>query len=117
MDSSLPQDEREARAARNQALFRAINEKLTALNDAFESVMGTFTIACECANVGCVEMLDIAPEEYASVRAEPRHFVVLSGHVYPDVQRVVRERDGHTVVEKLGVAAEVAEMAASATGR
>jgi hypothetical protein len=105
-------DEREIRAARNQSLFRAVNEKLRALNETFVSVTETFTIACECADTGCVEMVDIHPHEYLAVRAEPRHFVVRPGHIYPDVEQVVREADGYVVVEKSGMAAEVAEILA-----
>ena len=104
------QKEREVRAARNQALFRAVNEKLEALNETYASVTETFTIACECADTTCVEMVDIRPDDYRTIRAEPRHFAVLPGHVYPDVERVVDERDGFVVVEKSGTAAEIAEI-------
>lgn len=111
MESSS-QQAREVRAARNQALFRRLNEKLKMLNDAFVSVTDTFTIACECADELCVEMIDIDPHEYVAIRGEPRHFAVLPAHVYPDVERVVSERDGYVVVEKLGTAADVAEILA-----
>jgi 5-bromo-4-chloroindolyl phosphate hydrolysis protein len=100
---------REIRAARNQSLFRAVNEKMRALNDAFTHATETFVIACECADTSCVEMLDIAPAEYEAVRAQPRHFAVLPGHVYPDVETVVREHDGYVVVEKQALAGELAE--------
>jgi hypothetical protein len=103
------QHEREARAARNQALFRNVNEKLRELNDAFESVTSTFAIACECADTGCTGMLDISPEEYELIRSEPRHFAVLPGHVYADVETVVRELAAYVVVEKTGDAGEAAE--------
>jgi 5-bromo-4-chloroindolyl phosphate hydrolysis protein len=107
---AVDQHEREVRAARNQALFRAVNEKLQGLNDSFKSLTSTFTIACECADASCVEMLDIQADEYLAVRAEPRHFAVLPDHVYSDVERVVREPDGYVVVEKTGAAAKVAEI-------
>ena len=103
------QQEREIRAARNQAMFRAVNEQITALNKALESVTDTFTVACECADTTCVEMIDIAPKDYTAVRGEPRSFVVRPGHVYPDVELVVREAVGYVVVEKIAAAAEVAE--------
>jgi hypothetical protein len=102
--------EREVRAARNQALFRSVNERIEALNEAFDHVMETFTIACECADPTCVEMLDLKPEEYEAVRAEPRHFAVLPGHVYSDVEDVIREGDGYVVVEKFGKAGAAAEI-------
>jgi hypothetical protein len=104
------QHEREARAARNQALFRSVNEKLKELNEAFESVTKTFAIACECADVGCTGMLDSSSGDYELIRSQPRQFAVLPGHVYPDVEKVVREEAGYAVVEKTGYAAEAAEI-------
>ena len=108
------QQEREVRAVRNQALFRAVNEKLKMLNDSFQSITGTFTIACECADTTCVEMLEIERDEYSAIRGQPRHFAVLPGHVYPEVERVVRESDGHIVVEKSGSSADVVEILGAA---
>ena len=104
------QVEREVRAARNQALFRAVNAKLQELNETVSAVTDSFVVACECADRSCVEMVTICGEEYEAVRANPRHFVVLSGHVYPDVERVVGEADAYVVVEKSGTAAKVAEV-------
>jgi hypothetical protein len=103
MESSS--QEREVRAARNQSLFRAVDEKLEAMNEAFVQFNERFTIACECADVSCVEMLEIDPHESQAVRAEPRHFAVLPGHIYPEVEVVVREWEGYVVVEKTGAAA------------
>ena len=115
MDSTS-QQEREVRAARNESLFRAVNEKLETVNEAFERMTETFTIACECADVTCVEMIDIRPDEYDAVRAEPRHFVVRPGHIYLDVERVVRETNGYVVVEKTASAGETAEILAEPEG-
>jgi hypothetical protein len=108
--------EREARAARNQALFRAVNEKLRSLNDTFVTVSETFVIACECADTSCIEMLTIRPEDYEAVRAKPRQFFVLRGHVYPELEREVGEFDDYVVVEKFGEAGRVAEETASDDG-
>jgi hypothetical protein len=108
-------EEREVRAARNQALFRAVNENLRTLNEAFASVAGTFSIACECADRNCVEMIEIESKQYLAVRAEPRQFAVLAEHVYPDVEVVVREAAGYVVVEKMAAAGEVAERLAQET--
>jgi hypothetical protein len=102
-------EEREVQAARNQAVFRAMNERLRVLNEAFPEVTETFTVACECANLHCIEQLDIAPGEYEEVRANPRQSVVLPGHVVPDVEQVIGEAPGYVVVEKTATAGDVAE--------
>jgi hypothetical protein len=90
-------------------MFRAVNEQLTTLNETMAIVTRTFTIACECADTTCLEMIEIAPEEYEAVRAEPRRFVVCSEHVDPTVEVVVDEHAGFVVVEKIATAADVAE--------
>jgi len=102
------QYERETRAARNQSLFRAVNEKIITLNEAFSDLTETFTVACECADTTCVAMLEISPDAYQRVREHPRQFIVLQGHVYGDVETVVSEFDGYVVVEKAALAGEVA---------
>jgi 5-bromo-4-chloroindolyl phosphate hydrolysis protein len=111
------QEEREVRAARNQAMFRALNEQIREVNEAFASLTERFTIACECADTRCIQTLDIQPEEYVAVRAEPRHFAVLHGHLYLDVEDVIREADGYVVVEKTAKAGEVAEELADEKSR
>ncbi len=103
------QHEREVRAARNQSLFRAVNERVRDLNEKFAAAVDTFVVACECADATCVEMIDISHDAYHAVRAEPRHFVVRPEHVLHDIERVVREEGSYVVVEKVEVAGEVAE--------
>ena len=109
MSSSEPQLEREIRAARNQSIFRAINEKMTELNEALESVTGSYVIACECADLGCVQTLEITEEDYEQVRKQPNRFVVLPAHVLPDIEIVVDEHETYVTVEKIATAGEVAE--------
>ena len=103
------QRDRELRAARNQALFRAVNEKLRELNEAFSDVSQTYAIACECADVSCVQTLHVQMEEYLAVREHPRQFVVLSDHVFTNVERVISSTDGYVVVEKIAAVSEITE--------
>jgi hypothetical protein len=102
-------DDREARAARNQAIFRAINDKMLGLNESFGEIVGLFSIACECADVSCVRPLDVTPEAYKAVRENPRTFLVLVDHIYPDVERLVSTHEGYAVVEAIGHGAQIAE--------
>jgi len=92
-------EEREVRAARNQALFRAVNEKISEMNEAFGSILGTFAITCECSQLNCVELIEIPGGAYRTVRGNPRTFAVLPDHVDPNVERVLSNHDGYAVVE------------------
>jgi hypothetical protein len=102
-------EEREIRAARNQALFRAINEKMLDLNEAFGEIVGNFDIACECSRIDCVELLEIPPDAYRAVRSNPRTFVVRVEHVDPAVEGVRSNHVGYVVVEAIGHGAQVAD--------
>ena len=109
-DPTAATDEREIRAARNQAMFRAVNEKIRDLNETFAVFTGTFTIACECADSHCVGTIDVEPADYEAIRANPRRFAVLPGHLDTSIEHVVTEAEGYQVAEKRGKAAAVAEV-------
>jgi len=103
--------ELEARAARNEALFRAVNEEMREFNEDMATITDEYAIVCECADGGCTESLLIGRLDYQAVRANPRQFIVLRDHVVGDIERVVSALDGYVVVEKTGLAAVVAEEA------
>lgn len=91
------------RAARNQSLYREVNEKIEGLNEAFsEALDAGSTWVCECASTDCTEPMEMTLGEYEQLRAHPNRFAVLPAHVYAEVERVVDERDGYVIVEKLG---------------
>jgi hypothetical protein len=100
--------EREVRAARNQAMFRAVNEKMRELNEALANLTDEYSIACECADSECFQMLTVRRADYCAVRSSPRQFVIMREHVVPEIERVVWEMNGYVVVEKLETAGEVA---------
>jgi anti-anti-sigma factor len=98
------------RAARNQSMFRVVNEQMRELNEAFATLTDTYTIACECYDTGCITTIQIRAEEYLRVRAEPRRFVVRPGHLLTDLEHVVEESDAYVVVEKTDTAGDVAKL-------
>ena len=100
------------RAARNQSMFRVVNEQMSELNQAFATVTDTYTIACECYDTGCITTIQIRAEDYLRVRAKPRRFVVRPGHVLTDVENVVHQTEQWVVVEKTAKAGDVAELLA-----
>lgn len=100
--------ERQVRAARNQSLFRDVNERLQGLADAFQHIAETGSFACECADTSCIDQMNLTLSEYEALRAVPNRFAVRPGHVYPDVEQVVAENERFTVVEKIEAAAREA---------
>jgi hypothetical protein len=72
------------------------------VNDGFGESTGSFSVACECADANCLQMLEISPELYARVRRSPYTFVVAAGHVSSEAEDVVSEHGGFVVVEAVG---------------
>jgi hypothetical protein len=64
---------------------------------------------CECARLGCNQLMELSVREYEEIRAHPRRFVVVPGHENPDVETVVEARAGYLIVEKRDQAGEAAE--------
>ncbi len=97
------------RAARNQVLYREVNEKIADLNEAFVQVVAiSGSWVCECVDEACAGPMELTLAEYEQVRAYPDRFAVLPGHLDQTAERVVVEHSGYVVVEKLGLAARFA---------
>jgi hypothetical protein len=106
-------DERERRLAENETLFREVNERVddTAAHFVGEDGDSTNEYFCECANPDCTFRVRLTHSQYASVRADPKQFVVLPLHYTPEVETLVTKNDGHWLVRKTGEAGEyVAEL-------
>jgi hypothetical protein len=92
--------DRATRIAQNESIYRTVNEKIEGLNRAFEPVLETMSIVCECGDVACARQIEADVVTYERVRADPLLFFVIPGHEITDVEDVVEERDGYLVVRK-----------------
>ncbi|HZU59658.1 MAG TPA: hypothetical protein VE983_01765 [Solirubrobacteraceae bacterium] len=101
-------DETEQRIARNEGIFREINEGIRRGRWPGEedSISG---FRCECASLGCTQMLPLTFREYERVRQHPRRFIVAPGHERLDVEAVVETQGNYLVVQKVGEAGRSAE--------
>ena len=103
----------EQRAARNEALFREVNENIAGLEESYGSKGEPVVIVCECAHADCTDQIAIDLDAYRRVRREARLFILRPGHEDPDLERVVERHRTYLVVEKTGAAGEVAEQTQS----
>jgi hypothetical protein len=103
----------EQRAARNESLFREVNENIARLEGRHGTTAADPVYICECANAACAEQIAIDVETYSRVRAEARFFFVRPGHQNPELERVVETHADYLVVEKTGTAGEIAEQTQS----
>jgi len=102
--------DREERLAKNEDHFRDINESLREKHVHATVVRsGPLPFICECASVECTEAVELTLEDYRRVRRNPRRFIVVPGHVAPDVERIVESAEAFVIVEKQNEAGDVAE--------
>ena len=100
---------RERRAARNEALFREVNEQIERLGkEAGFGSDGRLDFTCECLVDTCTTTISLTVDEYEDVRRYATHFFLLPGHETIDVERVVDRNHRYVVVEKFGEAGAVA---------
>ena len=95
----------QAHAAKSQSLFREVNERIQEVAD-----QDAVELLCECTDTSCTETVTLTRAEYDAVRANPHRFPVKHGHDEErEIEHIVAEHDGYVVVEKIEVAARVAE--------
>jgi hypothetical protein len=88
------------RLSANESVFREINEGIERGQWPGEED-SPISFRCECARLGCNELIELSLREYEHVRSNPRRFIVLPGHERLDVEIVVERHHGYLVVEKL----------------
>jgi hypothetical protein len=94
-------DRRTDALAKNEALFREVNEQVDAIDRQMGPSAGESTeYLCECSRAECVERVRVTRAEYERVRQSPIRFLLAHGHEVPEIETVVEETDRFSVVEK-----------------
>ncbi|MEO5633722.1 hypothetical protein [Gaiella sp.] len=104
----MTEDERQVRAARNESLFRSLNESLEKVRQGVSADEQT-EYFCECAQRRCATMVALSPHEYEHVRAAGDRFLVVPEHMVPAVEKALEKHTTYWIVEKLGVGSYVAD--------
>lgn len=102
-------DERKFRIADNETRFREINETLQRGLSQLPDDPRPVAFICECGKRTCESSVSVTIQEYESVRANPRHFVIVVGHEFPEAERVIGRNDRFAVVEKHPEVAAIVE--------
>jgi hypothetical protein len=95
-------------AARNEEIFREINEKIDEGAE-HHGVSSPLPFHCECAASSCTETIELDPGTYERIAANPLHFIVKPEHRVEEVETVIAEHGSYVVVEKTGKAREEIE--------
>jgi hypothetical protein len=88
---------REDRLARNETLFREVNERIEEIRSPEEDQID---FLCECGVEECKDAVRLTVVEYEKLRADPTTFAVVPGHSIEDIESVVVETERFHVVRK-----------------
>jgi hypothetical protein len=100
---------REASLAKNEELFRNVNERIETLSQTVAEVDSMTEYLCECDRPDCYHRVKATRSEYEAVRAESTHFILLPGHEDSRVELVVLSNERFLIVEKQGAAGQEAD--------
>lgn len=95
------------KAARNQVVFREVNERIAELTSLLTDT-GFNLFICEFSDSRCAESLQITATEYEAVRDNPIRFLAMGGHEKTEVDRVVDGKSRYLEVEAVEAAGELA---------
>jgi hypothetical protein len=76
-----------------------VNERIAESAQRFDAERTEFV--CECADPNCAHRVEASLDEYEDVRAHGARFLLAPGHAQPDIERVVADRGGFHIVEKM----------------
>jgi hypothetical protein len=92
-------DERARLVALTEAAFRIANERMARWEERHADGVAE-RYRCECAMQPCRMHVSLTREQYEAVRADVRRFLVVPGHVFPDLETVVETFPSYEVIEK-----------------
>ena len=95
-------DARDERLAKNEALLRAVNERIHEVGERLQVLPDDelLEFRCECGRPECDDSLSMTPAEYEHVRSDNDRFAVLPGHEEHQIERIVERTDRYLVVDK-----------------
>jgi hypothetical protein len=99
---------REERLAKNEVLFRSVNERIEQQAISFGG-LDNYEFICECSSSDCVDRVSLSLIEYEHVRSGGKRFFVAPGHSNVEVEFVAESMPGYEIVEKDGAAGIAAE--------
>jgi hypothetical protein len=105
---------REERIAYSEAWSRSLNVRRAEWAAGHEARP---TFRCECWRQDCTERIPLSREDWQLARAHPSRFAVAPNHVAENFEAVVKAFPRFWLIEKFGVAGEIAEELASSDSR
>jgi hypothetical protein len=93
---SMPGGIQQIKGARNQALWREVDERIKAVAE----TSGDVQCLCEWPKMDCTESVTMSVAEYERIRSSRIRFPIVVGHEFPELEGVIEVSDGYAVVQK-----------------
>jgi hypothetical protein len=84
----------------NEKLFRTANERLQEHVAEAAASEQRIPFLCECTDDLCMARVELNRDEYARVRADERHFLIVPAHPMMESERVIDQKGNFWIVEK-----------------
>ena len=95
--------------ARNETIFREMNEWTQEANDGPGESASMDAYLCECSDPLCSDPIRMTRPEYEAIRAVPIRFAIALNHENPEIDKLLYENERFATVEKVyGVPARIA---------
>lgn len=93
----------ERRLKENEVIFMRANKGVA---DFIEEETGHSNVIvafyCECSNLDCRDRIKINTKLYKKLHKNPKHFIALPGHEFPNIERIIKKEKGFNILEKIG---------------
>lgn len=95
----------EQRLTENEIIIREKNSKVSkGLKKYFRNdksvVNAPVAFVCECSNLKCDQLVNLSIKEYEKLHRKRNRFTIYTGHVKPEVEKVIDQKKDFDIVEK-----------------
>src|SRR5207247_10393627 len=96
-------DARDARFAKNEALFREVNERIAEVGERLQVLPDDelLEFRCECGSAECDSPVPMTRAEYEHVRSHDDRYAVVPGHEDLKIERVVECTERYFVLQEV----------------
>ena len=93
----------ERRLKENEVIFQQANKGVADfILEESDETNPVIKFYCECSDIDCRQRIALHAAEYRALHKSQRHFIAISGHETPKIEKIVKKLDGFSVVEKIG---------------
>jgi hypothetical protein len=98
------------RVRKNEAAFKAHNERRKAIEQAAVASDQPIPFVCECGDANCWDSVNLTIPEFNHAHDRPLGYAVKPLHIMPDYEWVVEQHDTHWIVQKYAPGQAPAEL-------